>query len=463
MPPAPSLRSTARATTAAASGPAVGRRNRAASASPPPETTLCSPPGEPGLQTPRFLEKREAILDAAARQFNREGVKGATLASVARSVGLIANSLTYYYRRKEDLASACFLRAIEVVTRLATAAGQWPTLDQRIRHFIGGWYGIQREIALLQRPELIVFNEIKALPETHTAAVFSAYTQLFRAVRRLIGPPQGSSLERDSLNARAHLLLSTTMWMRILVRRLDPDDYGLLADRVCDILLDGLAVEGHDGSMRGQALAPAAALDTNNARGTEAAAREPPEATGHDFLRAATALINEQGYRGASIERITARLNLTKGSFYHHHNHKDDLVGACFERTFATIRLVQAHARSQPGNGLQRLAWAANRLVRHQLSAQGPLLSVAAWSALPAESRGDQLHTLESLTEKFRAFIVDGLIDRSVRPLDPSVAAQLVSALVNAAAELPMWVRGATEDNATRLFVRPLLTGLRRT
>ena len=32
---------------------------------------------------------------------------------------------------------------------------------------------------------------------------------------------------------------------------------------------------------------------------------------------------------------------------------------------------------------------------------------------------------------------------------------------LNAAAELPMWVRGATEDNAARLFARPLLAGLR--
>ena len=438
MPPAPGLRGTAR--------PKTG---------PSPSTPANPPASVLAPQTPRFLEKREAILDAAARQFNRDGVKGATLAGVARSVGLLANSLTYYYRRKEDLASACFLRAIDVATRLAAEAGQWPTLDERVRHFIGGWYGIQREIALLQRPELIVFNEIKALPETHTDAVFSAYTQLFRAVRRLIGQAQGGSPERASLNASAHLLLSTTMWVRVLVRRLDPDDYALLADRVGDILLDGLASEGHDGSMRGNALAPAPAPDTNPAP------RETAEAIGHDFLRAATALINEQGYRGASIERISARLNLTKGSFYHHHNHKDDLVGACFEQTFATIRFVQARARSQPGNGLQRLTWAADRLVRHQLSAQGPLLSVAAWSALPAESRGDKLHTLESLTEKFRAFIVDGLIDRSVRPLDPSVAAQLVSALVNAAAELPMWVRGATEDNASPLFVRPLLAGLR--
>ena len=37
------------------------------------------------------------------------------------------------------------------------------------------------------------------------------------------------------------------------------------------------------------------------------------------FLRAATSLVNEQGaYFGASVNRISARLNLIKGAIYHH-------------------------------------------------------------------------------------------------------------------------------------------------
>jgi multidrug efflux pump subunit AcrB len=43
----------------------------------------------PPLQTARFQEKREALLDAAARHFNAQGVKGATLGEIAAQVGLV--------------------------------------------------------------------------------------------------------------------------------------------------------------------------------------------------------------------------------------------------------------------------------------------------------------------------------------------------------------------------------------
>jgi AcrR family transcriptional regulator len=39
-------------------------------------------------QTSRYEQRRAAILDAAARLFNEKGVRGATLATVAESVGL---------------------------------------------------------------------------------------------------------------------------------------------------------------------------------------------------------------------------------------------------------------------------------------------------------------------------------------------------------------------------------------
>lgn len=42
--------------------------------------------------TLRFAEKRELILDGAARLFNRRGIKAGTLSEVAASVGLATNS-----------------------------------------------------------------------------------------------------------------------------------------------------------------------------------------------------------------------------------------------------------------------------------------------------------------------------------------------------------------------------------
>ena len=61
----------------------------------------------------------------------------------------------------------------------------------------------------------------------------------------------------------------------------------------------------------------------------------------------ATLLVNEQGYHGASIDKISTQLHVTKGSSsssssYHHHNNNDnneqDLIFTCFERTFAVLR-----------------------------------------------------------------------------------------------------------------------------
>src|SRR5215471_13026523 len=90
-------------------------------------------------QTARYHEKREALMDAAARLFNSEGVKGATLARIAASVGLVTNSVTYYYRKKEDLARACFLRSIAALDALAVEAAGKPTVGERLQSFFRGY------------------------------------------------------------------------------------------------------------------------------------------------------------------------------------------------------------------------------------------------------------------------------------------------------------------------------------
>ena len=87
-----------------------------------------SPPLSLPTLTSRYQVKRDTLLAAAAQQFNVRGVKGATLGEIAASVGLVTTSLTYYYRKKEDLATACFLRAIvahEALAVQAAAAHAW--------------------------------------------------------------------------------------------------------------------------------------------------------------------------------------------------------------------------------------------------------------------------------------------------------------------------------------------------
>ena len=396
-------------------------------------------------QTERYLRRQEAALDAAAGVFNRHGVKGATLAEVARELGLATSGITYYHKRKEDLASACFLRAIEVQSQVVSAASAESTLAGRVRALLRGCYRIEQDIALGRRGPLILFNEIRALPESHSGRVFDDYTGMFRGVRRLLQGPL-PWLSRPALNARSHLLLSMAN-SRSLVRHHEPADLPALADRVADILIEGLA-----GPCARWSDALPARLGTAGSAG--------PSAGGQDFLQAATALINQQGFRGASVARIASRLNLTKGSFYHHHEHKGDLIAACFEQTFSIIREAIALARATQGSGWDRLALASQLLVAHQLSPAGPLLRVTALSALPPESRTPVQQTRNRQIAQLRALVVDGQIDGSVRAADQAVAAYLVDAMINAAAELSTWAPGVGETDAAQLFAAPLLMGI---
>ena len=399
--------------------------------------------------TARFRDKREAILDGAARLFNQHGVKGAMIADVARSVGLVTNSLTYYYRKKDDLVAACLLRSMEAMGAAADAAAQAPSLQARVRGFIERYLGLLAEIGAGRHPELIVFSDLLTVTAPQAEAVVAAYNQLFRRIRRLLDVPQAPATDALARNARAHLLLSSVSWSRAWLFRYEPDDYPRVAERMADILLYGVAAPG---------LQPAdvqAGLQWSPPGGASENA-----ATREAYLRAATRLVNEHGYHGASVDRIAAVLQLTKGSFYHHHETKEELVAACFERTFAVMRAAQSAALAAPGSGLDRLALACRTLLAFQMSPNGPLLRVTAWTGLPEALRMDTRRTMGRLGERFATFVIDGMADGSLRVVDPSIAAQVVNGTVNAAAELERWARGIDAGNVFALYAMPVFTGL---
>ena len=401
-------------------------------------------------KTVRFQEKRDTILAAAAERFNDLGVKGATLAEIAGSVGLVTTSITYYYRKKEDLATACFLRAIEARQALVAQATQAPDVAARIAAYLQLHARLQAGIALGERPALILFNDIRALPEPQAGQVYAAYNDWFRQLRGLLTGPATAGHGREAMNARTHLLLSVANAMPAWIGRYEADEYPRMAKRVTDLLLRGLPAPGQGWPDDGQLVA--------------LALPEPPpagDATADAFLRAATELVNEQGYRGASVDRIAARLQLTKGAFYHHHDTKLDVISACFERGFAVQRHVLKAAEAAKGLGWLRRCAATRMLLRWQLSEQGPLLRSTAISALPDRPRREQVQrTMLRLTERIASVLVDGLVDGSVRAQDLSVAAYVLASAINAAAELRRWVPGITPDSVERLYARPALLGL---
>jgi len=407
-------------------------------------------PSDQLRQTGRYERKREAILDAAASLFNRKGLKGATLSDVAQNVGLITTSVTYYYKKKEDLAAACFLRSIEALEELLAQIQPFQTPDLRLHRLLRLYFQRMADIAEGKRPELIGFYDIRALTGRHMDTVFSRYVGLFRRIRDLFWPDGETPLNRMERNARTHLIFSLLLGSREWVGRYETDDYPRAAERMADLLLNGFAGPGLGWTPLSLPI--------------DAAMPGDPSETGREaFLRAATELVNEQGYHGASVEKISARLQVTKGSFYHHNDTKDDLVIDCFERSFAAVRRIQRIAAETGTDGWSRACAAADALVRLQFSSHGPLLRHTALTAVPEVIRPRLTETVNRLSERFANWIVDGIADGSVRPVDPAIAARLIYGMINTAANLERWVPEATAETAPNLFARPLFLGLLNT
>lgn len=396
-------------------------------------------------QTRRFEAKRELILAAAADLFNQRGVKGTTLADVAASVGLVTNSVSYYYRKKEDLAAACFLRTIETISRAATEAAGQRTAPNAVRSFLHAYFVVLAEIAEGQRAPLLSSNDLRSLEEPHASAVFANYTEMFRRIRQLLQTDGAAEFERHDLNARTHLLVSVVHSAQNWVHRYDVADYGRVAERLADILLNGFGHPGHRFDPPD--------LDPGMVEA---------DAFRERFLGAATFLINEHGYRGASVDKISARLSVTKGSFYHHNDHKDELVADCFARTFAFIRKVQDRAVETVPDGWSRSTGAVATLTAFQLSPRGPLLRIAALSATPEPLRPTIVAQMNRLLERFAGIVSDGIADGSIRAIDARIGGQLLYTSANSAAELHRWVPVDEPAGAVRRYVRPLFTGLIR-
>ena len=393
----------------------------------------------------RFDRRKEEILNAAGALFNRHGLRDATLAVIAAEIGLNLKSLRYYFERREDLVAAAFMRSIELHQRVAQDALAEKDVEKRVRRFVSSYFELQASVRRGCRPEFVHFGDLRALTEPHSGVVGAAYGRLFQSIRRLFRTPQ-SNWSRARLNASTHMLLSQLLWSVVWISAYFPDDYPRVAERFCDVLLGGISSVPVDLS-RFMGLRSAPSLETDRL-------------SQNSFLRTATVLINQLGYRGASVDRISAELGIGKSAFYHYNETRDGLVVACFEQTFRHLREAQDAVLATGMDGLSRVAAAAVSLVNRQMLDNGTLLRTSALTAIGPELRAMMSWEMTRLTLRFSNMLNDGMMDGSVRLCNVYMAAEMITAMINSAEELGRWVNTATVENAAELYVRPLLAGL---
>jgi AcrR family transcriptional regulator len=392
--------------------------------------------------TKRFRAKRDAILAAAAAAINEQSAKGMTFADVARRVGLNTTSVTYYFRRKEDLAAAAFEHTLDTLTAMLDDAGAEPTPERRVERFLR--LNMDR-LARINRGEeraFAVLSDLRATEDPVRGRLMEGWRRVFRRTRALWGPA-ATRAETDLHGARAHVLLENMFWVPAWLNRYEPDQFDRVEKRLMDVFRHGLAAPGE----RWEPVMLELPHD-DPVPGREA------------FLLAATRLINELGYRGASVQRIASELNVTKGSFYHHLDAKDDLVIACYRRSFDTIGHAQRLADEAGGSQWRRLSSAVATLIDVQFSQRGPLLRTTALSGLPPGVRQAMVDRSNRIARRYAGTIMDGMAEGSIRSVDALVAAQALMALQNAAFDMRKWAGAMPRERAVEMYAGTLLFGL---
>ena len=91
----------------------------------------------PPMATAKAEETRNRILDAALRLFRERGFEQTTMRDVATEAGVATGAAYYYYRSKEDLVMAFYLRADEEAREsFANAISASKDLKKRLRGII---------------------------------------------------------------------------------------------------------------------------------------------------------------------------------------------------------------------------------------------------------------------------------------------------------------------------------------
>lgn len=391
----------------------------------------------------KFEQKRDEILSAATEFMNAQGAKGTTLLEVARAVDLNTTSITYYFRRKELLVAAVFERSMDQLHAMVREAAAEPDPQSRVRRFITLHVARRADVIRNRAEPLASLSDLRTLEDGIRLPLEKRYQKIFRDVRDFFDPAE-TAWGKEVRTARAHMLLETVFWLPIWISQYPIDEFPRVSRRLYDILEKGVALDGAEWAPR------PIAID----------GEESGEGGTENFMRVATRLINQIGYRGASVLRIVEELKVTKGSFYHHLDAKDDLIFASFRRSYRRIAQVQLAANAAGGSQWVRLSSTMAALLDIQFDASWPLTRTTALQALPPALRIEAVERSNRTAIRFAGTLVEGASEGSLRLVDPMIASQAIIAALNSAFDLRIWAARLSRSDAIGIYASTVLRGL---
>jgi AcrR family transcriptional regulator len=399
--------------------------------------------------------RREALLEAAAIEFNARGVSRASLSRIAKAKGLTRAAVYYYVHDRDDLVFHAYRKSCEVMGADLARAREAPgdPLAQ-LAAFV--------RLALdPDRAPTAILSDLDYLTGEARATIAAAHDRNVATLRGIIRGGVEAGVIRDCDDEIvAQSIIGMIAWTPQSQAWVDGVDAGYRArtvEALVDLLANGQAADRDfrfAPPISISAFFPAAPNPFDRAAVADAKLEH--------LLMTASQVFNRRGVDGASLDDIVGAMGATKGALYHYLDNKAELVVRCHDRAATLYERIVEAADGHGRTGLEKGAVGLYLLVQAQASGLSPLTQMVGHESLPADFRQALRRRNRALQRRYEGFGELGLADGSFRSMDFNAVSQLGA---GAFEWLPKWFDTHDPRALTILadeIVRLITTGLRR-
>ncbi|WP_068544501.1 TetR/AcrR family transcriptional regulator [Thalassotalea crassostreae] len=382
----------------------------------------------PFSKTNQHDNKYKTILSAASELFNIYGTRGTTLTQIADKLKLTKTSLYYYVKTKEELVHQCYLNTcIEmqsmVESALALEGSALDKLEKLIRLNFDCW----NDIVDGNRGHLAGLTEIASLSENHQKEISEYYRHFVIQVINIIEEGQtDGSMQNVSQVKTSNAIWGTIFWLPIWLNAVKPEAREEAFNQLISVIRYGLNNQSQQFEF--QPFAHEQIQTAPEGFNRQQQNRKKQEA----FFRVGSIFFNQKGFKGTSLDELASSLGVTKGAFYYHIKNKDDLLVKCFERTLNIENKVLEESLKISSTGINKLAFAAQKLFNIQVGDQGPLIRYATMWSFDLERRKQIEQAFKETRVIFGKVIQLGIDDKSIKNVDRMVAENIIAGAIEA-------------------------------
>lgn len=189
-------------------------------------------------QAPDYEQRREAIVERAARHFAKNGYRSATLADLAEACDMSKSLIYHYYGSKEDILYAVMAshvdQLLEEVERASAAASEpAERLDALVHGFMRTYVGAADR-------QKVLLNELDSLPTERRAEIVGKQRRIIAAARDvLVALDPALAGDRAHAQAKTMLLFGMINWTHTWFDPKGPLSAETIADMAVALILNG--------------------------------------------------------------------------------------------------------------------------------------------------------------------------------------------------------------------------------